>query len=63
MTDVSSPFSEKQTRTIQYALTQLASAKSCKQITSIEDFREAPFGRELQLTNNGVVGSAHRSGV
>lgn len=55
MTDASFPFSGKQSRIIQRALTQLAGPKSYKQIRSIEDFGNAPFGRELQLTNHRMV--------
>jgi Apea-like HEPN len=55
MKDSASPFTRKQARIIQRALTHLAGAKSYKPIRSIEDFGEAPFGRELQLTNYRMV--------
>ena len=55
MKDASPAISPKQARIIQRALTQLAGAKSYKPIRSIEDFGEAPFGRELQLTNHRMV--------
>lgn len=55
MKDASPACSRKQARIIQRALTQLAKAKSYKPIMSIEDFGEAPFGRELQLTNHRMV--------
>lgn len=55
MNDASPAFRPKQARIIQRALTQLAGTKSYKPIRSIEDFGEAPFGRELQLTNHRMV--------
>lgn len=55
MTDAPTPFSRKQARIIQRALTQLAGAKSYKPIRSIEDFGDKPFGRMLQLTNYRMV--------
>lgn len=55
MTDASSPYSRKQERVIERALTQLTGAKSYKPIRSIEDFGQAPFGRELKLTNHRMV--------
>lgn len=55
MTNASTPFSKKQVRTIQRALAQLASAKSYKPIKSIKDLGDAPFRRELRLTNHRMV--------
>lgn len=55
MKDASPPFRPKQARIIQRALAQLAGTKSYKPIRSIEDFRNAPFGRELQLTKHRMV--------
>lgn len=37
------------------ALTQLAGEKSYKSIRALEDFGDAPFGRELQLSNHRMV--------
>lgn len=54
MTCAASPLSKKQARTIQYALTQLAGAKSFLPV-SIENFRKVPFGHELQLTGHRMV--------
>jgi len=50
-----SPLSKKQARTIEYALTQLAGAKSLLPIRSIEDIGNVPFGHELQLTGQRMV--------
>lgn len=55
MKDASPVFRPKQARIIQRALMQLAGTKSYKPIRSIKDFGEAPFGRELQLTNHRMV--------
>jgi len=55
MTEASSPFSSKQARIIKRALLQLAAAKSYKPISSLDDFGDVPFSRELQLTNHRMV--------
>jgi hypothetical protein len=55
MVTAASPLSAKQFRTINYALSRLAGAKSFIPIRSIEDFRKVPFGHELQLSGNRIV--------
>lgn len=55
MKDASSPFTRKQERIVQRALTILAGAKSYKPIRSIKDFGEGLIGRELHLTNHRMV--------
>jgi len=50
-----SPLSSKQSRSIDYALSQLSSVKSFTPIRSIEDLRKATFGHELQLADHRIV--------
>jgi len=55
MTGTATQLSKKQARTIQYALTQLASARALIPIRSIEDLGKMPFGHELQLADHRMV--------
>lgn len=55
MIAAASPLSKKQAGTIQYALRQLANARSVIPIRSVEDFRSLPFGHELQLTDHRML--------